>query len=28
MDGSRMHSASHPLKTKTRMVINYNLLQW
>jgi len=27
MDGSRMHSASHPLKTKTRMVINYNLLQ-
>tara|TARA_S200002703_G_C3650534_1_gene199715 strand:+ start:48 stop:614 length:567 start_codon:yes stop_codon:yes gene_type:complete len=26
MDGSRMHSASHPLKTKTRMVINYNVL--
>lgn len=25
MDGSTWHSASHPLKTKTRMIINYNL---
>ena len=26
MDGPIWHSASHPLKTKTRMVINYNLI--
>jgi hypothetical protein len=26
MDGSNVHSASHPLKTKTRMVINYNFI--
>ena len=26
MDGNRLHSASHPLKTDKRMVINYNLL--
>ena len=26
MDGNRLHSASHPLKTETRMIINYNLI--
>jgi|TARA_R100001460_G_scaffold27944_1_gene56108 hypothetical protein len=26
MDGSTWHSASHPLKTETRMVINYNII--
>lgn len=26
MDGSNIHSASHPLKTETRMVINYNFV--
>jgi len=26
MDGSTIHSASHPLKTETRMVINYNII--
>lgn len=26
MDGSTWHSASHPLKTETRMIINYNFI--